>query len=177
PVFAPEGYCGKAHLAAAPFRRAPDQREGRRPIVPYACGATGSPNCSRRSPRCEGRTGMSVDTRTRPISATGPTDPETFFGGEWREAVGRHGARAAEDAARLGLPSLTITVDGAAWTLQPRSTGIDVARGTADARLSVALDSTAFADLFCERRTALGLGIGGRVEGDAPSMDAFCAWD
>ena len=120
---------------------------------------------------------MSVDTRTRPISATGPTDPETFFGGEWREAVGRHGARAAEDAARLGLPSLTITVDGAAWTLQPRSTGIDVARGTADARLSVALDSTAFADLFCERRTALGLGIGGRVEGDAPSMDAFCAWD
>ena len=37
----------------------------------------------------------------------------------------------------------------------------------AGATLRVALDSTAFADLFCERRTALGLVIGGRVEGDS----------
>ena len=35
----------------------------------------------------------------------------------------------------------------------------------------------AFADLFCERRTALGLVIGARVDGDPVSNEAFCAWD
>ena len=111
------------------------------------------------------------------ISATGPADPGTFFEREWCEAAAHHGVRAAVDARGLGLPSLTIRVDGAPWTLQPRSTDIEVVPGTTGADLSVSLDSTAFADLFCERRTALGLAIGGRVEGDPASIDAFCAWD
>ena len=59
----------------------------------------------------------------------------------------------------------------------PETKSIDVVPGTAGATLRVALDSTAFADLFCERRTALGLVIGGRVEGDPASNEAFCAWD
>lgn len=120
---------------------------------------------------------MSVDTRTRAINATGPADPASFFGGEWCEAVARCGMRVAEDAARLDLPPITIQVDDAQWTLQPGTEGIDIVPGTAGATLSVALDATAFADLFCERRTALGLVIGGRVEGDPASNEAFCAWD
>ncbi len=120
---------------------------------------------------------MSVDTRTRPINGTGPTDPASFFEGEWRDAVAHNGVRAAADAVRLGLPSLTIQVDDAQWTLQPGATAIDVVPGTAGATLRVVLDPAAFADLFCERRTALGLVIGGRVEGDPASNDAFCAWD
>ncbi len=120
---------------------------------------------------------MSVDTRTRPINGTGPTDPASFFDEEWCQAVAHNGIRAAADAARLGLPALTIQVGDAQWTLQPGTTGIDVVPGTAGATLRVVLDSAAFADLFCERRTALGLIIGGRVEGDSASNDAFCAWD
>ncbi len=120
---------------------------------------------------------MSVDTRTRPINGTGPGDPASFFEGEWCEAVAHYGVRAAEDAARLGLPPITVQVDDARWTLQPGTKGIDVVPGGAGATLRVALDATAFADLFCERRTALGLVIGGRVEGDPASNDAFCAWD
>ncbi len=120
---------------------------------------------------------MSVDTRTRPINAVGPGDPASFFEEAWCEAVARHGGRAAEDAARLGLPPITIRVDDALWTLSPRPDTIDVVRGAADATLSVALDSHAFADLFCERRTALGLLIAGRVDGDPASNDALCAWD
>ena len=120
---------------------------------------------------------MSVDTRTRPINTMGPADPGSFFEGEWCEAVAHHGVRAAQDAARLRLPPITIRVDDSRWTLQPRAESIDVVPGAAGTNLCVTLDSTAFADLFCERRTALGLVIGGRVEGDSASNDAFCAWD
>jgi hypothetical protein len=121
---------------------------------------------------------MSVDTRTRPINGTGPADPASFFEGEWCEAGTRSGIRAAEDAARLGLPPLTLEVNGAQWTLQPAADGIEaVPGGTAGATLRVALDATAFADLFCERRTALGLVVAGRVGGDPASSEAFCAWD
>src|SRR5258708_5998939 len=120
---------------------------------------------------------MSVDMRTRPISQTGPTDPASFFARERCEAVARYGIRAAEHAARLGLPPITIQVDDEQWTLHPGTRGIDVVPGTTDVTMRVALDSTAFADLFCERRTALGLVIGGRVEGDAVSNEAFCSWD
>ncbi|HEX4434000.1 MAG TPA: hypothetical protein VH012_04165, partial [Acidimicrobiales bacterium] len=128
---------------------------------------------------------MSVDTRTRPINGAGPADAASFFEGPWRDAAARHGSRAAEDAARLGLPPLTIRVEDAAWTLRPARDGIDVVPEAAGAGTStsidsgpaITLDSSAFADLFCERRTALGLVIGGRVEGDPTSNDVFCAWD
>ena len=120
---------------------------------------------------------MSVDTRTRSINGAGPADPASFFEGEWCKAVDHNGMRAAEDAARLGLLPITLRVDDAQWTLQPGTKGIHAVPGGAGAALRVALDATAFADLFCERRTALGLVIGGRVEGDPASNEAFCAWD
>src|ERR1700722_14047782 len=114
---------------------------------------------------------MSVDTRTRPINGAGPADPASFFEETWRDAAAHHGARAAEDAAGLGLSPLTIRVEDEAWTLQPATNGIDVVpdSGGADTGAPVTLDRAAFADLFCERRTALGLVIGGRVEGDPAS--------
>jgi hypothetical protein len=120
---------------------------------------------------------MSVDTRTRPADAVGPADPDTFFKGAWCEAAARHGARAAEDAARLGLPPITLRGQGDPWTLHPHAKGIDAVPGAMGSDLSVAIDASAFADLFCERRTALGLVIAGRVEGDPASNDAFCAWE
>ncbi len=120
---------------------------------------------------------MSVDMRTRPISAAGPEDPASFFELDWREAVARNGRRAAADAARLGLGPLVIQVDDEAWTIDPRDATIEVARGRRGAAPAVNLDQSAFADLFCERRTALGLVIGARVSGDPTANDVFCAWD
>ena len=83
---------------------------------------------------------MSVDTRTRPINGSGPADPASFFEGAWCEAAARHGRRAAEDATRLGLPPITIRVDGAAWTLRPAADAIDVVPGSAGSTASVSLD-------------------------------------
>ena len=120
---------------------------------------------------------MSVDMRTRPINTEGPADPASFFEVDWPDAVARNGRRAAADAARLGLGPLVIRVEDDAWTIQPRDKTIELVRGPAETAPCVILDRPAFADLFCERRTALGLVIGARVTGDAASNDAFCAWD
>jgi hypothetical protein len=125
----------------------------------------------------EGRIGKSVDTRTRPINAEGPTDPESFFEVDWRDAVARNGRRAATDAARLALGPLAIGVEGDVSTIEPRDQTIDVVPGHVETDRRVTLDRAAFADLFCERRTALGLVIGARVSGDPASCEAFCAWD
>src|ERR1700722_3346212 len=116
-----------------------------------------------------GRIGMSVDMRTRPINAVGPTDPESFFEVEWRDAAARNGRRAATDAARLALGPLAIQVDGDVWTIEPRGKTIDVVPGHVETVPCITLDRAAFADLFCERRTALGLVIGARVTGDPAS--------
>ncbi len=120
---------------------------------------------------------MSVDMRTRSINAVGPDDPDTFFQGSWREAVGRNGGRAAADADRLALPPIAIEVDDDSWTLRPGEQVIDVATGPSKVAHHVRLDGKAFADWICERRTALGLVVAGRVQGDADSNNAFCAWD
>ncbi len=120
---------------------------------------------------------MSVDTRTRAVGGAPRVDARTFWEHDWQDALARNGTRAADDAARLGLPPLTIVVDGEPWTLRVRAGGLDLAPGRADDALLVALDRDAFADLVYEQRTALGLVIGGRVDAEPEANAAFCAWD
>ena len=119
----------------------------------------------------------SVDTRTRPVGPSAPVDPAAFWNGEWRTALARNGARAAADAERLDLPPLAIVIDGDAWTLRRGDRTLEAVRGRDAATPHVALDRDAFADLVHEKRTALGLVIGARVDGDPESNEAFCAWD
>ncbi len=119
----------------------------------------------------------SVDTRTRAAGASAPVDAATFWAREWREALARNGERAAADAERLGLPPLAIAVDDDVWTLRRNDRTLEVVPGREATSLHVALDAGAFADLVREQRTALGLVIGARVEGDPASNEAFCAWD
>ena len=45
----------------------------------------------------------SVDARTRSMSAPSVLDPAVFWDVDWNDALARNGARAAADAARLGL--------------------------------------------------------------------------
>ena len=101
----------------------------------------------------------SIDTRTRRMGDRPDVDLWTL---PWR----------GDDARYLGVPPLTIEVDGRAWTL----TADGVTPG-ATAPLRVAIDQAAFADLVSEQRTALGLVIAGRVVGEPEANNAFCAWD
>jgi hypothetical protein len=129
----------------------------------------------------------SVDTRTRPVGAPSPVDAATFWTTEWPSALARHGERAAADAARLDLSPLALAVDGDVWTLRRGGGGrggrggrgdrLEAVPGSEAATLRVTLDGEAFADLVHERRTALGLAVAGRVEGEGPAHQAFYAWD
>jgi hypothetical protein len=119
----------------------------------------------------------SIDSRTRPVGTAGPVDPPQFFAGPWLEALERNGARAALDAAHLELPPLAIAVDDHVFTLRHLDGVVEGCGGQQDTDLSVKLDRDAFSDLVTEERTALGLVVGARVDGDPASNNAFCAWD
>ncbi len=118
----------------------------------------------------------SVDVRTRDRRPTDVVDPAEFWAGTWAEASARNGPQAAADAELLGLEALTIRVDGDAWTMELGPGGIEARPGT-HAALLVDLDREAFTHLVREERTALGLVIAGRVAGEGPAHEAFCAWD
>jgi hypothetical protein len=119
----------------------------------------------------------SVDTRTRSVGAVAPIDAAAFWADPWAAAVEQHGRRAAEDARRLGLPPIPIVVDGSAWTLQPGRQTLELVTGRDAATPHIEIDGDAFTDWVTERRSALGLAIGGRVSGDPNGVAAFCAWD
>ncbi len=103
-------------------------------------------------------------------ATSAPSTPQSFWDGEWRDALARNGERAADDAERLGLPPLAIAVDGDVWTLRRGERNPRGRSRTATRRpCTVALDRDAFADLVRERRTALGLVIGGAGRGRARS--------
>jgi hypothetical protein len=118
----------------------------------------------------------SVDTRTRSSGADDPIDAASFWAGAWPAAVAANGARAAEDAERLRLKPLTISVEGEARTLRLEHGTLEAVPGRAS-DAEVMLDRDAFADLVTERRTALGLVIGARTEGEGAANDLFCRWD
>jgi len=125
----------------------------------------------------------SVDTRTRPVGASPPVDAATFWATEWASALARNGERAASDAERLELPPLALAVagdgdgDDDVWTLRRSDRGLEAVPGGDATPLRVTLDGDAFTDLVHERRTALGLAVAGRLDGDGASKDAFYTWD
>jgi len=119
---------------------------------------------------------MTVDTRTRAAGAVEPVDAAAFWTGPWRTALDEHGRRATADAQRLALAPIAIDVDGEVWTLRRGDDGVEAVRGALTDR-RVAMDAAAFADLVAEERTALGLVIGARVEGDPEASWAFTGWD
>ena len=123
------------------------------------------------------RPGRSVDTRTRPVGESSPVDAASFWETEWLSALERNGARAASDAERLELPPLAIAVDGEVWTLRRGDRTLEVVAGSDATALRVSLDADGFTDLVHERRTAIGLGIAARVDGEGNANAAFWAWD
>ncbi len=126
--------------------------------------------------RPEGRRCRSVDTRTRNVGEIESIAPSTFWETTWLDGLHTHGMRAVSDAERLGTEPIVIRVDRDEWTLRLHDGVIEaVAGGHATPR--VEMDLGAFADWIGDRKTGLGLVIGGRVEGDAASKERFCGWD
>lgn len=89
----------------------------------------------------------------------------------------QHGERATDDAQRLGLEAVAIAVDNEVWTLSVGRETITATAGFDGSAPRITLDQSAFSDFMCERRTALGLVIGGRTAGDPQANARLCAWD
>lgn len=118
----------------------------------------------------------SMDRRTRSAcSRESPGLPE-FLQGEWSAALARNGARAAADARRLCLTPLTIEVEGDYWTLAVEGDCLGpYPAGPVAAR--VRIDQSAFDDLVSNRKTAMGLLVHQRVEGEGAARALFNQWD
>ncbi len=117
-----------------------------------------------------------MDRRTRSSYAGESTGLAAFLAGEWHHKLERHGARAAADAGRLGLAPLTIEVEGERWTLSVDGQALGPhAAAPVDAR--VRLDQEAFDDLVSNRKTAMGLLMHRRVQGEGPALALFNQWD
>ena len=119
----------------------------------------------------------SVDTRTRPVGASPPVEAAAFWDTAWKRAMAQNGERAASDAEYLVLPPLAIAVDGEVWTLRRGDRTLEVIPGGDATTLRVTLAADAFADLVNEQRTATGLVVAARVDGDPDSNAAFFDWD
>ncbi len=118
----------------------------------------------------------SMDRRTRSACDCSNISLAAFLEGEWTEALARNGARAALDAKRLGLTPLTIEVSGEYWTLSVDGDTLGpYAAAPVEARVSI--DQSAFDDLVTNHKTAMGLLVHQRVEGDGPSRALFNRWD
>ncbi|MEN8161753.1 MAG: hypothetical protein ABFS41_16915, partial [Myxococcota bacterium] len=117
-----------------------------------------------------------MDVRTRRLGGGEPVAPGAFWETSWAAALERHGERAAADAERLGVAPLAIRVGDRQWTLRLRAGSLEAVEGRA-ARLGVGIDAAAFDDWIHERKTALGLAVGGRVDGDTAAIQRFGAWD
>lgn len=119
-----------------------------------------------------------LDLRTRFVGDGARVDAREFFATEWRDANEHNGARAASDATYLGLTPVGIAVGDRVWTIAANRDAIDaIAQHDATGVPTVRLEPDAFTDLVCERRTALGLVVAGRVEGTPDALGALTTWD
>ena len=118
----------------------------------------------------------SVDFRARPNRAVIPVDPASFVADYVPGRVERNGAVARRSADRLGLPSLTLEVDGESVTIERSSSGLTV-RSAPGGDLVVVLGVETFAELVHDAVSTFGAEMAGRAEVRSGEIDDFIGWE
>lgn len=119
----------------------------------------------------------SLDYRTRPARRIRRVDPAEFCRSEWPARLRENGRLAAGAAARLGLPPLTLEVEGAPWTVLPADGTLRIERISTDGALVARLDADAFSDLVDDHKSTLGLSVSGRIEIVAGEGEQLLWWE
>ena len=96
---------------------------------------------------------------------------------EWPERLRETGSIAAKGALRMGVPPLTLAVDGTSWTFVPEAGTIRAIRDQPGADLSARLDAAAFSELIDDHRSTLGLSVAGRIELTGGDGGDLINWD
>jgi Phytanoyl-CoA dioxygenase (PhyH) len=119
---------------------------------------------------------MTVDRRTRFAGSVQVVEPERLFG-DLAERLRETGPLAARGVRLLGLPPLTLEVDGAAAHLVVSDDVLELRDGRATDGPVIGLDATACSELFQDLVSTFGLVMPGRVEVLRPRGDQFVAWE
>jgi hypothetical protein len=118
----------------------------------------------------------SVDKRTRFAGPVQAMNAEELFG-DLAERLHDTGGLAARGVQLLGLPSLTLDVDGTAAHLAVDAGVLTLREGRAVDGPVVALDAASCSELFQDLVSTFGLVMSGRIEVLRPRGDQFVAWE
>ena len=119
---------------------------------------------------------ISVDRRTRPDTGVTAVEVHSFLDEDFPPLLEAHGAEAGQAVTRLGLPPLTLNVEGEQFTLLTENGRLAVRPGAGEA-LVVALDPLAWSELFHDAVSTFCLVMSGRVEVLVGSTDQFVNWE
>lgn len=119
----------------------------------------------------------SVDLRTRDGSSIRSVDPDDWLGDELPTLLAERGGLAAGAARQMGLTTLGLEVDGAAWHVAFDGGGFRVAPGPAvEPPAVVRLDATGLHDLVNDVRTPMGFLTGGDLDMPVGRLEHFLDW-
>lgn len=118
----------------------------------------------------------SVDWRTRPDVSVPPVDAGRFLEVELPALLEERGIEAGRAVAQLGLPSLSVDLEGEQFTLAAEGGRLGLTRGASEA-LMVSLDVPTWSDLLNDTVSTFGLVISGRAGIQAGSSDDFVDWE
>jgi hypothetical protein len=119
---------------------------------------------------------ITVDFRRRFDNDAISLDPGMFLDEHIAALPDGRRNEAGRAATRLGLPPLTLDVEGEPLTFVADDERLAVRRGTHDA-LVVALDQCAFSDLMQDVASTFGVHMSGRADVQRGSLDAFLEWE
>jgi hypothetical protein len=116
-----------------------------------------------------------LDRRTRFEGDAVSLDPNGFFEKELAPLLAER-ADAGLSVSRLGLPSLTLDVQGEARTLVSKNQLLIAEHGDSGS-LVVTLDRAAFSDLVQDEASTFALVTAGRATVERGDVDAFIGWE
>ena len=119
---------------------------------------------------------ITIDRRTRPDTVADPLDPDTFVDERLPDVLRANGDLAGRAVTRLGLPPLTLDVDGTPVTFGAGPSGLSVDRAMGDG-LVLRLDRQAFSDLVNDVASIFGVQMTGRATVVAGEPEALLDWE
>lgn len=117
-----------------------------------------------------------LDRRTRFEGDAISLEPAAFFEKELAQLLAGPRADAGRSVTRLGLPPLTLDVEGDVRTLAPKGELLLAEEGGRGS-LVVALDGAAFSDLMQDEASTFALVTAGRATVERGEIDAFIGWE
>ena len=118
----------------------------------------------------------SVDWRTRPDVSVPPVEASRFLEAELPALLEERGIEAGQAVAQLGLPPLSVDLEGEQFTLAAEAGRLGLTRGTSEA-LVVSLNVPTWSDLLNDTVSTFGLVMSGRVTIQTGSSDDFVDWE